>query len=52
MTIDELEGNTLSVYAYIVRVGTPVGTREVTRGAELAVLVWLIIIFRNLKLWV
>jgi len=35
-TIDELEGNTLSVYAYIVRVNKPVGVREVTRGANLS----------------
>ncbi len=33
---DELEGNTLTVYAYIVRTAKPVGTREVTRGAELS----------------
>jgi hypothetical protein len=33
---DELEGNTLSVYAFIVRVDRPVGTRDVTRGAELS----------------
>jgi hypothetical protein len=33
---DELEGNTLSVYAFIVRADKPVGTREVTRGAELS----------------
>jgi hypothetical protein len=33
---DELEGNTLNVYAYIVRVDRPVGTRDVTRGAELS----------------
>ncbi|MDR0373134.1 MAG: hypothetical protein LBI79_06215 [Nitrososphaerota archaeon] len=36
MTIDELEGNTLNVYAYIVRADKPVGTRDVTRGAELS----------------
>jgi hypothetical protein len=36
MTSDELEGNTLSVYAFIVRADKPVGTREVTRGAELS----------------
>jgi len=33
---DELEGNTLSVYAYIVHTDKPVGTRDVTRGAELS----------------
>ena len=33
---DKLEGNTLSVYAFIVRADRPVGTREVTRGAELS----------------
>jgi hypothetical protein len=33
---DELEGYTLSVYAFIVRADKPVGTREVTRGAELS----------------
>ncbi|MCW3998978.1 MAG: hypothetical protein NWE93_01910 [Candidatus Bathyarchaeota archaeon] len=33
---EELEGNTLSVYAYIVRAAKPVGTRDVTRGAELS----------------
>jgi hypothetical protein len=33
---DELEGNTLTVYAFIVRAAKPVGTREVTRGAELS----------------
>lgn len=36
MTNEELEGNTLSVYAFIVRTDKPVGTREVTRGAELS----------------
>jgi len=36
MPSDELEGNTLSVYAFIVRADRPVGTREVTRGAELS----------------
>lgn len=36
MTNEELEGNTLNVYAYIVRTTKPVGTREVTRGAELS----------------
>ncbi len=34
--IGELEGNTLTVYAYIVHKAKPVGTREVTRGAELS----------------
>jgi hypothetical protein len=33
---DELEGNTLTVYAYIVHNAKPVGTREVTRGANLS----------------
>ena len=33
---DELEGNTLNVYAYVVHVGKPVGTRDVTRGANLS----------------
>jgi hypothetical protein len=32
----ELEGNTLNVYAYIVHASKPVGTRDVTRGAELS----------------
>ena len=36
MTNDELEGNTLSVYAYIVHAEKPVGTRDVTRGADLS----------------
>ncbi|MDR2707900.1 MAG: hypothetical protein LBB87_04065 [Nitrososphaerota archaeon] len=36
MTANELEGNTLNVYVYIVRAGEPVGTRDVTRGAELS----------------
>ena len=36
MTIDDLEGNTLSVYAFIVHATKPVGTREVTRGAQLS----------------
>jgi hypothetical protein len=36
MDSNELEGNTLSVYAFIVRADRPVGTREVTRGAELS----------------
>jgi hypothetical protein len=33
---EELEGNTLSVYAYVVHKGRPVGTRDVTRGANLS----------------
>jgi len=33
---EELEGNTLTVYAYIVHVAKPVGTRDVTRGANLS----------------
>lgn len=33
---EELEGNTLTVYAYVVREGRPVGTRDVTRGANLS----------------
>jgi len=32
----EIAGNTLSVYAYIVRENRPVGTREVMRGANLS----------------
>ena len=32
----ELEGNTLNVYAYIVHANKPVGTRDVTRGANLS----------------
>ena len=36
MANDELEGNTLIVYAYIVHIAKPVGTREVTRGANLS----------------
>ena len=36
MTSDELEGNTLSVYSYIVHTAKPVGTRDVTRGACLS----------------
>jgi hypothetical protein len=35
-TSDELEGNTLAVYAYIVHSARPVGTRDVTRGADLS----------------
>jgi hypothetical protein len=33
---DDLEGNTLSVYAFIVRADNPVGLREITRGVELS----------------
>jgi hypothetical protein len=33
---EELEGNTLTVYAYIVHAAKPVGTRDVTRGACLS----------------
>lgn len=33
---EELEGNTLNVYAYVAKEGKPVGTREVTRGANLS----------------
>ena len=36
MVDDELEGNTLNVYAYIVHAAKPVGTRDVTRGANLS----------------
>jgi small-conductance mechanosensitive channel len=36
VTNEELEGNTLNVYAYIVHEAKPVGTREVTRGANLS----------------
>jgi hypothetical protein len=36
LTNEALEGNTLNVYAYIVQAAKPVGTREVTRGAELS----------------
>jgi hypothetical protein len=32
---EELEGTTLSVYAYVVKEGKPVGPREVMRGANL-----------------
>jgi hypothetical protein len=31
---DDLEGNTLSVYAYIVHADGPVGLREITRGVD------------------
>ena len=36
MVSEELEGNTLNVYAYVVHKGKPVGTRDVTRGANLS----------------
>ncbi|MBN1244104.1 hypothetical protein JXA31_00755 [Candidatus Bathyarchaeota archaeon] len=36
MADEELEGNTLNVYAYVVHKGSPVGTRDVTRGANLS----------------
>jgi len=36
LTNEELEGNTLNVYAYIVHTAKPVGTRDVTRGANLS----------------
>ena len=36
MANDELEGTTLTVYAYIVHADKPVGTRDVTRGANLS----------------
>ena len=36
MANGELEGNTLTVYAYIVHAAKPVGTRGVTRGANLS----------------
>lgn len=36
MANEELEGNTLNVYAYIVHTAKPVGTRDVTRGACLS----------------
>jgi len=36
LTDEELEGNTLNVYAYIVHAAKPLGTREVTRGAHLS----------------
>ena len=32
----ELAGNTLSVYAYVVKENRPVGTRDVMRGANLS----------------
>ena len=36
MANEELEGNTLNVYAYVVHKGKPVETRDVTRGANLS----------------
>jgi len=36
LTDEELEGNTLNVYAYIAHAAKPMGTREVTRGAHLS----------------
>jgi len=33
---DEPEGNTLNVYAFVVHAAKPVGTRDVTRGANLS----------------
>jgi len=36
MANETLEGNTLAVYAYIVHAAKPVGTRDVTRGAQLS----------------
>jgi repressor of nif and glnA expression len=33
---EELEGNTLAVYTYVAKEGKPVGTRDVTRGANLS----------------
>ena len=36
MDSGKLEGNTLSVYAFIVRANVPVGLREITRGVDLS----------------
>jgi len=36
LTVDELEGNTLRAYAYIVRADESANVRDVTRGAELS----------------
>ena len=36
MADEELEGNTLTVYAYVAKEGRPVGTRDGTRGANLS----------------
>ena len=33
---DDIEGNTLNVYAFVVKEGKPVGPREVMRGANLS----------------
>jgi hypothetical protein len=33
---EDIEGNTLNVYAYVVKEGKPVGPREVMRGANLS----------------
>lgn len=33
---EELEGNTLNVYAYVIKEAKPVGPREVMRGANLS----------------
>jgi len=33
---EELEGKSLSVYTYVAKEGRPVGTRDVTRGANLS----------------
>ena len=33
---EELEGNTLNVYAYVVKEGKPVGPRDVMRGVNLS----------------
>ena len=33
---EEIEGNTLNVYAYVVKEGKPVGPRDVMRGANLS----------------
>ena len=33
---EEIAGNTLNVYAYVAKEGRPVGTRDVTRGANLS----------------
>ncbi len=35
-TNEELEGITLTVYAYVVHANKPVGIREVTRGAKIS----------------
>jgi SOS-response transcriptional repressor LexA len=36
MAHEDLEGNTLNVYAFVVKAGKPVGPREVMRGANLS----------------